>query len=107
MKELDVLKEESGRNQSFQAENWSDQQIATQQIENADPREKKMKALIMRNYFKLDALFANLHGSVYLNYFVRCTAQFWCKFRCSNTVFHTLILSPANEISFAMTLFRY
>jgi hypothetical protein len=73
---MDVLKEDSGYTPPFQAENRSGQQFATQQIENADPREKKMKAVIMRNYFKLDALFANLHGNVYPNYLVMCTAQF-------------------------------
>ncbi len=82
MKELDVLKEDSGHTPPFQAENWSGQQIATQQIQKldpkVDPREKKIEAVIMHNYFKLDALFANLHGPVYL--------KFCCKVYCPNSM---------------------
>jgi hypothetical protein len=68
LQELDVLKEDSGHTPPFQAENRSGQQIATQQIEKVDPIEKKIEAEIMHNYFKLDALFANLHGPVYPNF---------------------------------------
>ncbi len=48
---MDFFKEDSGYTPPFQAENWSGQQIATQQIEKVDPREKKIEAVIMYNYF--------------------------------------------------------